>query len=53
MPIPIALELPTVSGVLDEPLRSILGPVEPAIQKLLSFDRLRCCYRCGALFRRE
>jgi putative hemolysin len=41
MPIPIAFDPPAVSEVLDEPLRSILGPVEPAIQRLLSFDRLR------------
>src|ERR1035441_4824080 len=41
MPIPIALELPTVSGVLDEPLRSIVGPVEPAIQRLFY---LRPCW---------
>ena len=41
MPIPITFDPPAVSGVLDEPLRSILGPVEPAIQRLLSFHRLR------------
>jgi putative hemolysin len=33
----------SISGLLKEPLRSILNPVEPALQKLLSFDSL---YRC-------
>jgi len=50
MPIPIARELPSVAGVLDEPLRSILGPAEPAIEKLFSFDRLRAVFdaaRCS------
>ena len=37
-------DLPSVSGLLDEPLRSILSPVEPAIRKLLSFDRLRTVF---------
>ena len=30
-----------VSGLLNEPLRSLLGPVEPAIQRLFAFDRLQ------------
>jgi putative hemolysin len=50
MPIPITRDPPFVSGILDEPLRSILGPVEPAIQRLFSFDRLRTVFdaaRCS------
>ncbi|SPE40273.1 putative hemolysin [Candidatus Sulfopaludibacter sp. SbA3] len=30
----------SISGLLDEPLRSFLNPMEPAIRKLLSLDRL-------------
>ena len=40
----MACDLPSVSGLLDEPLRSILGPIEPAIRRLLSFDRLRTVF---------
>ena len=36
----VACDLPSVSGLLDEPLRGILSPVEPAIRRLLSFERL-------------
>jgi len=45
---PVSLDTPialTVTGLLHEPLRSILSPVEPAIQKLFSFDRLLDAYR--------
>jgi putative hemolysin len=41
MQIQSAPDLPSVSGLLDEPLRGLLRPVEPAIERLLSFDRLR------------
>lgn len=44
------LDLPPVSALLDEPLRSMLRPVEPAIERLLSFDRMRQvidAVRCG------
>ncbi|MGA3096069.1 MAG: GNAT family N-acyltransferase [Bryobacteraceae bacterium] len=47
---PTLREPPTVSGVLDEPLRGILGPVEPVIERLFSFDRLRAVFdaaRCS------
>ena len=50
MPTSITRDLPSVSGILDEPLRGILGPVEPAIQRLFSFDRLRAVFdaaRCS------
>jgi len=45
-----APDLPSVSGLLDEPLRTMLKPVDPAIRKLLSFDKLRQVFdaaRCG------
>ena len=41
-PVPLS-----VSRLLDEPLRSLLNPVEPAIQKLLSFDRLWEVYQAA------
>jgi putative hemolysin len=31
----------SVGGLLDEPLRSILGPVEPLVEKLFGIDRCR------------
>ena len=34
----------SLSGLLEEPLRSMLTSVEPAIQKLFAFDRLRRVY---------
>jgi putative hemolysin len=34
----------SLSGLLHEPLRSLLHPMEPAIQKLFSFDRLQELY---------
>lgn len=37
----------SVSRLLHEPLRSILQPVEPALQKLLSLDRLLELYRAA------
>ena len=33
-----------ISGMLNEPLRSLLRPVEPAMQKLLAIDYLRRIY---------
>ena len=39
----ITRDLPSVIGLLDEPLRSFLNPFEPAIERLFSFDRLRQC----------
>jgi len=38
----------SVSGFLNEPLRSWLTPVEPALQRLLSINRLRELYREAA-----
>ena len=37
----------SVSGLLGEPLRSILNPMEPAIRKLFSFDRLWAAYQAA------
>ena len=50
MPTSITRDLPSVSGILDEPLRSIFGPVEPAIQRLFSFDRLRAVFDAARCF---
>ena len=37
----------SVSRLLNEPLRSLLNPVEPAMQKLFSFDRLWDVYQAA------
>lgn len=37
----------SVCRLLNEPLRSLLNPVEPAIQKLFSFDRLWLAYQAA------
>jgi putative hemolysin len=45
-----APDLPSLCGLLDEPLRTMLRPVDPAIRKLLSFDKLSQVFeaaRCG------
>ncbi|MGA2273022.1 MAG: GNAT family N-acyltransferase [Bryobacteraceae bacterium] len=34
-------ELPSFSGLFQEPLRRLLDPVEPAIERLFAMDRLR------------
>jgi putative hemolysin len=34
-------DLPSFSGLFEQPLRRILDPVEPAIERLLAMDRLR------------
>src|SRR5258708_32434299 len=34
----------SMSGLLNEPLRTWLGPVEPTIKKILAFDQLQRLY---------
>jgi putative hemolysin len=37
----------SLGGLLDEPLRSLLSPVEPLMEKFFGFDRCRAVYQAA------